>query len=108
MNTHAYMKELETAKDIARSVGSYLCGAQDHNAIVKQPHGDGYLDVTTRADLEAERMVVDALTRVFPRDHILSEETRTDYSRDWERVWIIDPLDGTTNYVKGLDAYAVS
>ncbi len=108
MSEHTYTKELEVARDLARAVGRYLRDAQKENAIVKQPHGEGYLDVTTRADLEAERMVLHTLSRSFPGDHILSEETRTEYSPDWERVWIVDPLDGTTNYVKGLDAYAVS
>lgn len=108
MNVSAYTKELEVATDIVRAVGGYLRNAQKQNTIVKQPHGEGFLDVTTYADLEAERMAINVLTRTFPHDHILSEETRTDYSPDWERAWIIDPLDGTTNYVKGLDAYAVS
>ena len=103
-----YAKELEIATSLARSVGQYLLAAQRANSIVKQPHGEGFLDVTTRADLEAERMILETLAQEFPRDHILSEETRTEYSSDWERTWIIDPLDGTTNYVKGLDAYAVS
>src|SRR3989344_3460928 len=108
MDTHAYTKELEIAKDTAHTVGHYLRTAQSQNTITKQPNGEGFLDVTTTADLEAERMVIETLIHAFPEDHILSEETRTVYSSEWERTWIIDPLDGTTNYVKGLDAYAVS
>ena len=108
MNAAPYTKELTVATDLARSVGQYLRAAQQANSIVKQPHGEGFLDVTTRADLEAERMILETLAQEFPLDPILSEETRTEYSSEWERTWIIDPLDGTTNYVKGLDAYAVS
>jgi len=103
-----YEKELLVAKELVRTVGAYLRSTREQNDIVRQPHGEGFLDVTTQADLEAERIVIETLMRTFPGDHILSEETRTDYSADWERVWIIDPLDGTTNYVKGFDTYAVS
>ncbi|TSC70515.1 MAG: myo-inositol-1(or 4)-monophosphatase [Parcubacteria group bacterium Gr01-1014_49] len=108
MAARDHSEETAAAIRMAREVGAYLRGARRGNALVKQPHGETYLDVTTRADLEAERMAIDALSRAFPHDHILSEETRVEYSPEWERTWIIDPLDGTTNYVKGLDTYAVS
>lgn len=108
MNKPAYTKELKIAKAIAFKVGRYLYISRKNNAIVKQPNGKGYLDVTTKVDLESERMCIEAILRSFPNDHILSEETLNEFSPDWKRVWIIDPLDGTTNYVKGFDVYAVS
>lgn len=108
MNKPAYTKELKIAKAIALKVGRYLYISRKNNAIVKQPNGKGYLDVTTKVDLESERMCIEAILNSFPEDHILSEETLNEFSPDWKRVWIIDPLDGTTNYVKGFDVYAVS
>lgn len=108
MKTSTYAKELRFAKKIALKVGRYLRASQKKNEVVKQPHGEGYLDVTTKVDLESEHMVLSAIAKSFPKDHILSEETRNEYSKDWERVWIIDPLDGTTNYFKRLNTYAIS
>lgn len=108
MKKSTYTKELKVAKTIALKVGRYLRTSQKNNVIVKQPNGRGYLDVTTKVDLESERMCIEAILNSFPEDHILSEETLNEFSPDWKRVWIIDPLDGTTNYVKGFDVYAVS
>ncbi|MFA6315437.1 MAG: inositol monophosphatase [Candidatus Paceibacterota bacterium] len=108
MSKPLYTIELKIAKATALKVGRYLQISQKNNVIIKQPNGEGYLDVTTKIDLESERMCILMISRMFPKDHILSEETRNEYSSDWKRVWIIDPLDGTTNYVKRLDIYAVS
>lgn len=61
----------------------------------------------TAADVAAERQLVDAIRRRFPAHGILSEEEHSHY-QDHEWTWIIDPLDGTTNYANGLPYWAVS
>jgi myo-inositol-1(or 4)-monophosphatase len=63
----------------------------------------------THADLEANRAIRERLARAFPDDAILSEETQDSAERvRAERVWIIDPLDGTKEFIAGIPEYAVS
>ncbi len=67
----------------------------------------GAVDLVTDADREAEEAIVSVLRGTFPRHDILAEEA--DYGRsDSNYRWIIDPLDGTTNYVHGFPWFAVS
>ncbi len=67
----------------------------------------GAVDLVTDADKEAEGAIVSMIRGTFPRHDILAEEA--DYGRkDSNYRWIIDPLDGTTNYVHGFPWFAVS
>ncbi len=67
----------------------------------------GEVDLVTEADREAESAIVGALRRVFPLHDVLAEES--DYGRSTSRYrWIIDPLDGTTNYAHGFPWFAIS
>jgi 3'(2'), 5'-bisphosphate nucleotidase len=59
-------------------------------------------------DRTAHLLLMDELARRFPHDAVLSEEGKDDFKRlDSERVWIIDPLDGTREYREGRDDWAV-
>lgn len=67
----------------------------------------GAVDLVTNADHAAEKVIVEHLRGVFPRHDILAEEG--DYGpRQSDYRWIIDPLDGTTNFAHGLPWWAVS
>jgi myo-inositol-1(or 4)-monophosphatase len=73
-------------------------------------------DVVTEVDTLSENLIISAIHEAFPDDSILAEESgRTDVvARDGEanpadqRVWIIDPLDGTVNYANGIPVFCVS
>jgi len=65
------------------------------------------LDVVTEADLAAEEIVVQGLTRLTPNAAILAEERGASAGRSDGR-WIIDPLDGTVNYATGLPWFSVT
>jgi myo-inositol-1(or 4)-monophosphatase len=67
----------------------------------------GTLNLVTDADLHAEQVIVDAIHRAFPDHQVLAEE-RGQTGGDSPFKWIIDPLDGTTNFAHGFPAYAVS
>jgi myo-inositol-1(or 4)-monophosphatase len=58
-------------------------------------------------DVEAEKMLVEGLRKLVPQAGFLTEEETTDQERG-AVYWIIDPLDGTTNYLHGLPLYAIS
>jgi 3'(2'), 5'-bisphosphate nucleotidase len=62
----------------------------------------------TRADKEAEEVILPQLHEHFPQDGLLSEEAEDKTSwRDHKRSWIVDPLDGTKDFVLGFDGYSV-
>jgi myo-inositol-1(or 4)-monophosphatase len=66
-------------------------------------------DPVTTADIKADSILRKGLTEAFPGTGWLSEETRDDFSRlDKKLVWIVDPIDGTKEFVSGIPEYAVS
>jgi len=66
-------------------------------------------DFVTEVDQAAEEVIIDTLRAAYPGHAILAEESgRTGGAKDSEYLWIIDPLDGTTNFIHGLPVYAVS
>jgi myo-inositol-1(or 4)-monophosphatase len=66
-------------------------------------------DFVTEVDHAAEAVIIDTLLAAYPGHGILAEESgSTRGARDSDYVWIIDPLDGTTNFIHGLPTYAVS
>jgi len=66
-------------------------------------------DVVTAADRDAQRAVIDRITEEFPADTIYGEEEGTDTAiPDSGRTWVIDPIDGTNNYVRGNRRWATS
>ena len=67
----------------------------------------GEIDLVTEMDTRAERAVVETLLQAFPDHGILSEEEAT-IEKESPFRWIIDPLDGTTNYAHGYPCFAVS
>lgn len=65
-------------------------------------------DFVTRADGESEAAIVGLLRERFPDHHILAEERGIDAGGASELEWVIDPLDGTTNFLQGLPVYCIS
>ncbi|MEW6419591.1 MAG: inositol monophosphatase family protein [Nitrospirota bacterium] len=64
-------------------------------------------DFVTSVDRESERIIIDTIKESFPRHLILAEESIKESAREAYR-WIIDPLDGTTNYIHGYPVFSVS
>jgi len=67
----------------------------------------GSTDLVTEMDIASEHLIKKSLAQVFPQDNYLGEELGG-CSFDKGRVWVVDPLDGTTNYAHGLGIFAVS
>ncbi|MBW1707794.1 MAG: inositol monophosphatase [Deltaproteobacteria bacterium] len=97
-------KELRVAGQAARAAGNVFnrTFGRVHKIMKK-----GDIDLVTEADLEAEKTILEIIRRNFPRDNVLTEETglHGDIS---DRIWIVDPLDGTTNFAHGFPFFAVS
>ena len=64
-------------------------------------------DFVTDVDKMAEKEIISILRRSFPSHGILAEESGSDSGKD-DYLWVIDPLDGTTNFVRGFPQFAVS
>lgn len=70
-------------------------------------HHKGDIDLVTQADREAEQAILGLISQKFPADAIIAEESgRQSGSSAWQ--WIIDPLDGTTNFASGFPHFGVS
>ncbi len=65
------------------------------------------IDLLTKADIESEKLMISKIKEKYPNHSIISEETKSNL-KDSEYTWIIDPLDGTTNFVHNLPIFAVS
>lgn len=99
---------LNFAIQTAHEAGRVLA---DRFGRVLQISNKGDIDLVTEADVAAERLIVERVQTHFPRHEILAEESGTTMARDAvdaEWKWIIDPLDGTTNYAHGYPCFCVS
>ena len=65
-------------------------------------------DFVTEVDKAAEAAIIEVLLDAYPKHAILAEETGDSGTADSDHQWIIDPLDGTTNFIHGFPQYAVS
>jgi len=65
-------------------------------------------DLVSQVDRDCEASIIEALHSAYPDHGIIGEEHGEVYSSDAEYTWIIDPLDGTTNYLHGIPHFAVS
>ena len=66
-------------------------------------------DFVTEVDHASEKVIIETLLTAYPGHGILAEESGTSHgAKDSECVWIIDPLDGTTNFIHGFPVYCVS
>ena len=73
-----------------------------------QVSSKGAGDFVSRADIEAEKIIREALTEARPNYGWLGEESAEVEGKDPTRRWIVDPLDGTTNFLHGLPHWAIS
>ena len=97
------MKELEILKKAALAGGGILA-AKFGKVTYKLK---GRANLLTEADLAAQEKVIGIIRTAFPADGFLAEESPPEETPN-RRLWIIDPLDGTTNYAHGFPVAAVS
>jgi 3'(2'),5'-bisphosphate nucleotidase len=96
--------ELEAAKTLAVGAGAILLEHYSKPAVYWKEYGNPVTD----ADRSTSAFLVGKLHKLFPNDGILSEEEPDDPNRlSKSRVWIIDPLDGTMEFIRHVDEFAV-
>ena len=68
----------------------------------------GPTDFVTNSDLKTEKIIIDELKKAKPQYSILSEEYGVENNKDKNNFWIIDPIDGTVNFLHGIPHFAIS
>jgi 3'(2'), 5'-bisphosphate nucleotidase len=102
----AFVREVEVARELALAAGKLILRYRGTGVDVDRKAGD---EPVTRADREASELIMAGLGREFPGDIIISEEAADDPRRleSGRRVWFIDPLDGTRDFIRNLPGFAV-
>ncbi len=98
-----FEKELEVAKLVAQEAGA-LALDYARRGVTAETKADE--SPVTAADRACEKLIVETILRAFPDDGILGEEGANRESRSG-RKWIIDPIDGTKDFVRGIPLWAV-
>ena len=62
----------------------------------------------TNSDLKAEKIIIEELKKAKPSYSLISEENGIEKNKDEDHTWIIDPIDGTINYLHGIPHFAIS
>ncbi|MBM7846028.1 inositol monophosphatase family protein [Herpetosiphon giganteus] len=90
---------------IAKAAGQILRDGLRNERQIQ--HKSASIDLVTNIDLASEKLIVSSIHEHFPEHRIVAEESGDD-GRSAEYCWVIDPLDGTTNYAHGFPFFAVS
>ncbi len=95
---------LQTAIEAAQRAGQLIAERylDPHQVTIK-----GYRDIVTEADAAAESVILNLIRERFPQHAILSEEAGGD-DLDADYLWVVDPIDGTTNYAHRIPIFCVS
>lgn len=101
-----YVKELEVAVKAARMAAEKI-REYDQNRGALHVRSKEKFDLVTDADVASERIIRQIITDAFPQDQILGEEGSNEELTTGRR-WIVDPIDGTTNFAHGFPPYCVS
>ena len=101
-----YERELRVALELARRAGE--AALQFYGGPLRVEHKEEFDEPVTQADRAVNELIVRSLHEAFPDDGILAEESvDTDRRLGRERVWMVDPLDGTKGFIAGTGDFAV-
>jgi myo-inositol-1(or 4)-monophosphatase len=103
-----FVKLCPLVNELARKVGFFI---SQQRLVFERKHIErkGLNDLVSYVDKEAEKQLVDDLHKIFPEAAFITEENPdTHQFSEQEFHWVIDPLDGTTNFIHGLPVFAIS
>jgi 3'(2'), 5'-bisphosphate nucleotidase len=101
-----YERELETALQAARLAGQYLQAEYERFQVIP----DAPADISTDADRQSQEIILQALRQAFPGDAFSAEETTASLQgsrQTGERIWIVDPIDGTRGFARKNGEFSV-
>lgn len=99
-----WKNEMKTARHAAMEAGRVLKEMYGNISSISKK---GKIDLVTEADLMSEKTVIDIISGDFPNDALLCEEAG-EKGESSDRLWIVDPLDGTTNFAHSFPFFGVS
>ncbi len=105
--------DLQVAIELAHGAGKVILQHFGRTARLTKTHAATTNEAVTEADRASQRFIVAGLKNRFPDDGIIGEENDAgdaitcEPARSGDRVWVIDPIDGTNNFVAGFPAFAV-
>ncbi len=103
------LQEIErNVMEVCGKVGEFIFTEGSNFDLTRIEQKSGFNNLVSYVDKEAERRLVTVLQKVLPEAGFITEEGTVEQSKSHEYNWIIDPLDGTTNYLHGLPIYAIS
>lgn len=105
MNLNIIGKEVIT---VCEEVGDFIRTEGENFDLSRVEQKNSFNNLVSYVDKEAERRLVAALRKIFPEAGFITEEGTVEQSKQHEYNWIIDPLDGTTNFLHGLPIFAIS
>jgi myo-inositol-1(or 4)-monophosphatase len=97
-------RELEVAIEVAREAGALL---KENFGKAQEVDFKGRINLVTEMDRKSERLIVERLGKAFPGDDVWGEEGSGNRTGA-DRVWVVDPIDGTTNYAHEYPVFSVS
>ncbi len=97
---------LQQTQEIAKEAGAFIRKERQNFNLNSVEH-KGLNDMVSYVDKEAEKILVDRLNHLIPNAGFITEEGTVEM-KSAVYTWIIDPLDGTTNFIHGLPVYSVS
>jgi myo-inositol-1(or 4)-monophosphatase len=101
-----FSEELNAAEQAARAAGAAIMGMFKGKYDVREKSKN---NPVTSADLEANRIIRERIQKTFPQDGWLSEEDQDSSRRlALSRVWVVDPIDGTKEFIEGVPQFAIS
>lgn len=101
-----YSDELEVAKKAAEKASEIIKDFANKTSFDVKLKGKN--DLVTDADIRSEKKIIEVILSAFPEDQVLAEESSQKSSLPNGRIWIIDPIDGTTNFAHLFPFYCVS
>jgi histidinol phosphatase-like enzyme (inositol monophosphatase family) len=99
----AFEKELEFGRDLAKKAGALALRYREGNIGIEIKSDESPVTI---ADKECEKLIVSAIEKAFPEDGVLGEEGATKDTGNGRR-WIVDPIDGTRDFIRGTKAWSV-
>ena len=98
---------VNTAIEAARMAGNYMVRSLDKRSQIKIIEKDQH-DFVTNVDTKSEEILIDSLNEAYPRHNFITEERGEIIFGEYDNTWIIDPLDGTTNFIHDYPGYCIS
>src|SRR5689334_12028139 len=93
---------------LCRSVAKFIRTESENFDRVHIEQKEKFNNLVSYVDKEAEKKLVTVLQKLLPQAGFITEEGTVEQSKSHEYNWIIDPLDGTTNFLHGLPVFAIS